>query len=168
MSKNSMVVNISSHMQKNLDQKFEYVHFKELKMINVKSDVNSKSNENNSISKNENDIKKETILELSPLQKNSKEEENEKKNENDGVVVKKEKNASYLCKEISQWTLKYLCSLVLGFLFGYAMEKAKVYEPKAIRQQMIFRRFIMLKMFLSAFASSTISILIFALIFKKR
>ena len=155
-------------MQKNLDQKFEYVHFKELKMINVKSDLDSKSNENNSVSKSENGIKKETIVELSALQKSSKKDENEEKNENDGVVVKKEKNASYLCKEILQWILKYLCSLLLGFLFGYAMEKAKVYEPKAIRQQMIFRRFIMLKMFLSAFASSTISILLVALIFKKR
>jgi len=155
-------------MQKNLDQKFEYVHFKELKMINVKSDLDSKSNENNAISKSENGIKKETIVELSQLQKNSKKDENEQKNENDGVVVKTEKNASYLCKEILQWSLKYLCSLLLGFLFGYAMEKAKVYEPKAIRQQMIFRRFIMLKMFLSAFASSTISILLVALIFKKR
>jgi len=55
-----------------------------------------------------------------------------------------------------------------GFLFGYAMEKAKVYEPIAIRQQMIFRRFIMLKMFLAAFATSTFSIFLVAIVFKKR
>jgi len=55
-----------------------------------------------------------------------------------------------------------------GFLFGYAMEKAKVYEPIAIRQQMIFRRFIMLKMFLAALATSTFSIFLVAIIFKKR
>ena len=59
-------------------------------------------------------------------------------------------------------------SWVLGFVFGYAMEKAKVYEPKAIRQQMIFKRFIMLKMFLAAFGASTFSILLVAFIFKKR
>jgi len=48
-----------------------------------------------------------------------------------------------------KWTLKYLGSTVIGFIFGYAMEKAKVYEPVAIRQQMIFNKFIMLKMFQS-------------------
>jgi hypothetical protein len=82
--------------------------------------------------------------------------------------IKAEKNLINKCKPILEWLIKYLISLVLGFLFGYAMEKAKVYEPKAIRQQMIFSRFIMLKMFLSAFATSTLSIFLAALIFKKR
>ena len=72
------------------------------------------------------------------------------------------------CWEILNWIIKYLISLCLGFLFGYAMEKAKVYEPKAIRQQMIFRRFIMLKMFLAAFGSSMCAILLVAVLFKKR
>ena len=72
------------------------------------------------------------------------------------------------CWPILKWIIKYFISLCLGFLFGYAMEKAKVYEPKAIRQQMVFQRFIMLKMFLAAFASSLSAILLVALIFKKR
>ena len=71
-------------------------------------------------------------------------------------------------KEIFEWLIKYFVSLCLGFWFGYAMEKSKVYEPRAIRQQMIFQRFIMLKMFLSSLAISTFSVLLAALIFKKR
>ena len=88
-----------------------------------------------------------------------------KSKEANNVEIIPEKNK---CWEILNWVIKYVISLCLGFLFGYAMEKAKVYEPKAIRQQMVFRRFIMLKMFLAAFASSMCSILLVALIFKKR
>ena len=84
------------------------------------------------------------------------------------IEVKQGKKINVLFKEILVWSLKYFVSLFLGFFFGYAMEKAKVYEPRAIRQQMIFRRFIMLKMFLSAFGTSMLSILLVALIFKKR
>ena len=90
------------------------------------------------------------------------------KNDKTNVEIKPENNLTNKCKPILECCIKYLISLVLGFLFGYAMEKAKVYEPKAIRQQMIFRRFIMLKMFLSAFATSTLSIFLAALIFKKQ
>ncbi len=82
--------------------------------------------------------------------------------------LKRKRNDSGKLKHIIEWSLKYLISLFLGTLFGFAMEKAKVYEPKAIRQQMIFKRFIMLKMFLAAFATSTFSILLVALLFKKR
>lgn len=87
---------------------------------------------------------------------------------NKPVEIKQDYNACYICKQIVIWILKYLVSLLLGLLFGYAMEKAKVYEPKAIRQQMIFRRFVMLKMFLAAFATSSFAILLTALICKKR
>ena len=73
-----------------------------------------------------------------------------------------------LVRDIFEWILKYIISALIGFLFGYAMEKSKVYEPKAIRQQMIFQKFIMLKMFLTAFATSTLSIFLIALLFKKR
>ena len=88
--------------------------------------------------------------------------------ENEKIEIKQEYNDFQLCKKILEWVLKYLVSLVLGFCFGYAMEKAKVHEPKAIRQQMIFQLFIMLKMFLAAFGTSTLSILLVALLFKKR
>jgi len=69
-------------------------------------------------------------------------------------------------KSALKWTLKYSASFIIGFIFGYAMEKAKVYEPVAIRQQMIFNKFIMLKMFLAALCMSVLSILLIALIFK--
>ena len=48
------------------------------------------------------------------------------------------------------------------------MEKAHVYEPFAIRQQMILKRFIMLKMFLAALATSIVCILFVSLIFKQK
>ena len=88
--------------------------------------------------------------------------------EKDYVEIKPENKMSENSKSILAWCIKYFVSLFLGLLFGFAMEKAKVYEPIAIRQQMIFKRFIMLKMFLAAFATSTLSIFIVAIIFKKR
>eukprot|EP00961_Rhodomonas_salina_P297151 3936984-Rhodomonas_salina.1 len=42
----------------------------------------------------------------------------------------------------------------MGLAFGAAMERGKVTLPVVIRQQFLFERFIMLKMFLSAAASS--------------
>lgn len=81
-------------------------------------------------------------------------------------VTKTESSRIRRAKDILKWILKYMISALIGFLFGYAMEKSKVYEPVAIRQQMIFQKFIMLKIFLTTFAMSTLSILIVALIFK--
>ena len=121
-------------------------------MIEIKMDSESDSSSN----ANNNVIKEET------------KKLNEKKSENDNIEIKQERNVCQICKQILIWSLKYFVSLLLGFLFGYAMEKAKVYEPIAIRQQMIFRRFIMLKMFLAAFATSTFSIFLVAIVFKKR
>jgi uncharacterized membrane protein YedE/YeeE len=63
--------------------------------------------------------------------------------------------------------LKVVVSSTLGFLFGWAMEKAKVYEPLAIKDQMIFHRFIMLKMFLAALGTSTLSIILLRKYFRK-
>lgn len=40
--------------------------------------------------------------------------------------------------------------LGVGFIFGTALEKAKVYLPDVIRSQMVFEDFTMLKMFLVA------------------
>ncbi|XP_076441521.1 thiosulfate transporter TsuA-like [Babylonia areolata] len=51
-----------------------------------------------------------------------------------------------------------LGSLVLGFVFGVALEKTRVFEPKSIRLQMVFERWIMLKMFLAALASSMLGL----------
>jgi hypothetical protein len=116
----------------------------------------------NRLTSNSSNMNEETKS-LNDNASNSKEIEHDNDDE-----VKRKRNDSGKFKQILEWSLKYLISLFLGILFGFAMEKAKVYEPKAIRQQMIFKRFIMLKMFLAAFATSTLSILLVALIFKKR
>ena len=55
----------------------------------------------------------------------------------------------------------------VGFLFGFVLEKSKVYDPQIIRDQMVFKRFIMLKMFLSALTASTVAVLIYRVRFAK-
>jgi len=117
----------------------------------------------NRLTSNSSNMNEETKS-LNDNASNSKEIEH---HDNDDEL-KRKRNDSGKLKHIIEWSLKYLISLFLGTLFGFAMEKAKVYEPKAIRQHMIFKRFIMLKMFLAAFATSTFSILLVALLFKKR
>jgi len=52
-------------------------------------------------------------------------------------------------------------SSIMGLVFGFALEKGRVFEPSVIRDQMLMQRFIMLKMFLSAASTSA---LIFALL----
>lgn len=76
-------------------------------------------------------------------------------------------------KESSKCQLIYsffqiLIAVTLGFVFGWAMEKSKVYEPTTIKKQMIFQKFIMLKMFFAALATSTISIILLSITFKQR
>ncbi|XP_071963645.1 uncharacterized protein [Antedon mediterranea] len=53
-----------------------------------------------------------------------------------------------------------------GIVFGFAMEKGRVFEPWLIRQQMQFRKFVMMKMFLSAVASSLICFSVMSVAFK--
>jgi uncharacterized membrane protein YedE/YeeE len=64
--------------------------------------------------------------------------------------------------------MKLIVASILGFVFGLAMEKSKVYEPTSIKKQMIFQKFIMLKMFFAALATSTLSILLLSFMFRKR
>ncbi|XP_033630966.1 UPF0394 inner membrane protein YeeE-like [Asterias rubens] len=47
-------------------------------------------------------------------------------------------------------------SLMTGLVFGYAVEKSRVFEPRSIRNQFIYSRFIMMKMFLSALTTSIV------------
>lgn len=84
------------------------------------------------------------------------------------VEVKSSSDNRSTFVNILLWVLKYLVSMLIGFVFGYAMEKSKVHEPISIRQQMIFKKFIMIKMFLAAFATSTFSIFFVALLFKDK
>lgn len=51
-------------------------------------------------------------------------------------------------------------ALVMGFLFGLAFEKSRVFEPYVIRGQFVFKRWIMMKMFLAAVGTSCLSFII--------
>ena len=46
--------------------------------------------------------------------------------------------------------------LVMGLVFGLALEKSRVFEPAALVGQFQFRRFVMLKVFLSAVATGLV------------
>jgi len=54
-------------------------------------------------------------------------------------------------------------ALIMGFIFGFALEKGRVFEPSVIRDQMLLNRFIMIKMFLSAAITSLLVNTIFSL-----
>eukprot|EP01083_Nonionella_stella_P049295 131402_1 len=50
--------------------------------------------------------------------------------------------------------LPTVTSIACGIIFGIAFNKSRVFEPFFIIQQMLFTRFLMLKFFLSAVATS--------------
>eukprot|EP01090_Pellita_catalonica_P013545 TRINITY_DN324_c0_g1_i1.p1 TRINITY_DN324_c0_g1~~TRINITY_DN324_c0_g1_i1.p1 ORF type:complete len:374 (-),score=51.47 TRINITY_DN324_c0_g1_i1:79-1200(-) len=50
-------------------------------------------------------------------------------------------------------------SLGIGVIFGFAMEKGRVFEPDVIVDQMLMKRFQMVKMFLSAVSSSVLAMI---------
>ena len=49
-----------------------------------------------------------------------------------------------------------ILGLVMGLVFGLALEKSRVFEPAALVGQFQFRRFVMLKVFLSAVATGLV------------
>ncbi|KAL3873777.1 hypothetical protein ACJMK2_036862 [Sinanodonta woodiana] len=51
------------------------------------------------------------------------------------------------------YVLKLGVSTIAGIAFGFCTEKGQVFEPQVIQEQMLLKRFIMLKMFLSAVVS---------------
>jgi len=53
--------------------------------------------------------------------------------------------------------LRLLVFTAVGLVFGFLFERSHVYEPDAIRQQFIFQRNIMLKMFVGAVGGSALS-----------
>ncbi|XP_041468214.1 UPF0394 inner membrane protein YeeE-like [Lytechinus variegatus] len=53
-------------------------------------------------------------------------------------------------------SIKLLMTAASGVVFGFAMEKGRVFEPYNIRGQMLFQNFVMLKMFLSAIVASIV------------
>jgi uncharacterized membrane protein YedE/YeeE len=52
--------------------------------------------------------------------------------------------------------LKIITMIISGYLFGFLMQKGQVFAPQNIIDQFTLDKFIMLKMFLSAAASSII------------
>jgi hypothetical protein len=48
----------------------------------------------------------------------------------------------------------------MGFIFGLVFEKSRVFEPKVIQAQFRFEKWLMLKMFAAAMASSAVSLII--------
>lgn len=61
---------------------------------------------------------------------------------------------------ISSMLLLLVLGLVMGFIFGFSLEKSRVFEPGVIVRQFELRNFLMAKVFLTAAATSLIVILI--------
>ena len=53
-------------------------------------------------------------------------------------------------------TLAIAVGLLMGVVFGFALEKSRVFEPGIIVGQMQLRNFIMLKVFLAAVATGAV------------
>jgi len=69
------------------------------------------------------------------------------------------KSTSIGSKKISESkNLALITSAVCGTIFGFVMQKGHVYEPPVIRDQMLFKQWNMMKMFLAAAAMSVIAI----------
>ncbi|KAK7103828.1 hypothetical protein V1264_018649 [Littorina saxatilis] len=61
-------------------------------------------------------------------------------------------------KQTFGWqSLRLFTSALGGVVFGFAVEKSRVFEPSVIRDQMLFGRFVMMKVFLAASATSMFS-----------
>ncbi|GBG32763.1 Hypothetical Protein FCC1311_089882 [Hondaea fermentalgiana] len=58
------------------------------------------------------------------------------------------------------WFAVLAMSIVMGFIFGFAFAKSRVFEPMVIRGQFLFQNNIMMKMFLAAVATSQILFII--------
>ncbi|CAF3940035.1 unnamed protein product [Adineta steineri] len=61
-------------------------------------------------------------------------------------------------------TIRIGASILLGIIFGFLMNKANVYLAPTIREQMLFKRFAMIKMFLAAVGMSMLSVVLLILI----
>lgn len=61
-------------------------------------------------------------------------------------------------------TLKIVTSLICGVMLGIGLEKARVFDPRSVRDQMVFENFTMLKMFFTAVATGQITLSILSII----
>lgn len=55
-------------------------------------------------------------------------------------------------------SLEIVVSVVLGMVFGVLMNRSNIHLPSTIRDQMLFKRLTMVKMFLSAVGMSMLSV----------
>mmetsp|Transcript_14624 Transcript_14624/g.30004 ORF Transcript_14624/g.30004 Transcript_14624/m.30004 type:complete len:449 (-) Transcript_14624:32-1378(-) len=67
-------------------------------------------------------------------------------------------------KTLFSWTV----ALVAGVVWGFVFEKSRVFECRAIRGQMVFERWVMLKMFLGAMGISAFCLALTAFVDKPR
>eukprot|EP00960_Hanusia_phi_P052694 761588-Hanusia_phi.AAC.2 len=81
-----------------------------------------------------------------------------------GSIDKKEADVGVEGSTKSRWLYAVAASIAMGLVFGAAMDMGKVTLPLVIREQFIFKRFIMLKMFLGASGSSAFFIAILSII----
>jgi len=54
--------------------------------------------------------------------------------------------------------VRAVASTMMGAVFGFSMQKGRVFEPENIRAQMVMEKFIMMKMFLSAIAAGQLTL----------
>ena len=53
-------------------------------------------------------------------------------------------------------------AIITGIIFGFAFDKSRVFELNSIRGQMVFMRFVMLKMFLAAAGTNALVIIVYS------
>ena len=56
--------------------------------------------------------------------------------------------------------IEIVCSTIFGMIFGVLMNKTQIHFAPIIREQMLFKRLIMLKMFVSAVGMSMLSVVL--------
>eukprot|EP00484_Ammonia_sp_Unknown_P005319 CAMPEP_0197052230 /NCGR_PEP_ID=MMETSP1384-20130603/26736_1 /TAXON_ID=29189 /ORGANISM="Ammonia sp." /LENGTH=403 /DNA_ID=CAMNT_0042484903 /DNA_START=42 /DNA_END=1253 /DNA_ORIENTATION=- len=66
-------------------------------------------------------------------------------------------------QDMSNFT-KFLPTVIMGMIFGFVLNKGRVFEPGIIVDQFLFKRWVMMKMFLSAAASSTLCLSLMQLV----
>ncbi|XP_002735554.1 uncharacterized protein LOC100377376, partial [Saccoglossus kowalevskii] len=76
--------------------------------------------------------------------------------DDDKEEVPKKAEINTNTSKVSSTIAKLVTCSVAGIIFGFACEKGRVFEPSIIRDQMLFTKFLMLKMFLSAVTSSMV------------
>jgi len=89
-----------------------------------------------------------------------------RENSSSKILLSMGKSDPNLFKSIQPISFSFVsisAALIMGFIFGFVIEKGRVFEPSVIIDQMLLNRFIMIKMFLSAAITSLLVNTIFSL-----